>query len=363
MSSNHSSSSSLTPCLYSSVCDSVRESPSDLASYNLVLLGESAAVRRLRSQIQRIAPYFRVALVRGEAGTGKQLVARAIHGLSTAAEGPFVIADAALLAKSIADPGSSQLQPTKSVDSLLQTAQGGTLYLDGVGALPYPLQSGLLQFLNISEERRPQHLTGSNSLRNYASPHPGPPDIRILAGSHLDLRVLSAIGQFRSDLYARLSAVEIFVPPLSQRTEDIPELAAGLLRRYAERTGQATKSLSTVAAAHLRNHPWPGNLSDLNRLVTQAAAQAEGTWIELQHLLSPDAPPALRDSGQIVPHSPVQTPKIARLQDVIQQHVLDVLNRCGGNKLRAAELLGISRSTLYRMLDAASGLTIEPGNK
>jgi len=310
-----------------------------------VLLGDSGVIRRLRSQIQRIAPYFRTALIRGETGSGKQLVARAIHALSPAADGPFIVANASLLAQSVADGETSRSASSPSAASLLESAQGGTLYLESVGELPFALQAALFRFVRACEERR--NLSPQAGRGDFHRTEPLRIDTRILASSDRDLRVLAAIGQFRQDLYARLSAVEILVPPLRQRVEDMPLLVDWLLRRIAADSGQSPKLLDKATLAQLQQRLWPNNLRELERVVAQAAALAEGAVVEPRHLLalvepasaSPLRPPALH---------------IERLHDVIQQHVLGVLTRCGGNKLRAAELLGISRSTLYRMLDAGS---------
>jgi DNA-binding NtrC family response regulator len=310
-----------------------------------VLMGDSVAIRRLRSQVQRIAPYFRTALIRGETGSGKQLVARAIHALSPGAEGPFIVANASALAESIAKGESTHTSSSPSAASLLNSANGGTLYLDSVGELPFTLQAALYRFVRACEERRNVPLPASRN--DFRRSEPARIDTRILASSDRDLRVLAAIGQFRQDLYARLSAVEILIPPLRQRIEDIPILTAWLLRRIADQTGQAQKLLAQSTLIQLQERLWPNNLRELERVVAQAAALAEGTVVEPRHLLALVEPASA---------SPVRPPviHIERLHDVIQQHVLDVLTRCGGNKLRAAEMLGISRSTLYRMLDAGS---------
>jgi DNA-binding NtrC family response regulator len=312
---------------------------------NPVLLGESPAIRRLRSQIQRIAPYFRTALIRGETGSGKQLVARAIHALSPAADGPFIVANASEFAESIAKDETANSSSSPSAASLLASVHGGTLYLDSVGEISFTLQSALFRFIRSCDERRSVLLAASRG-----DPHRSESvriDTRILASSDRDLRVLAAIGQFRHDLYVRLSTVEILVPPLRQRVEDIPVLAAWLLRRLADETGQGPKLLAEATLSQLQDRLWPNNLRELERVVAQAAALAEGALVEPRHLLALVEPPSV---------TPVRPPviKIERLHDVIQQHVLEVLTRCGGNKLRAAELLGISRSTLYRMLDACS---------
>ena len=301
--------------------------------HDAILIGESAPIRRLRSQVERIAPYFRTALIRGEVGAGKQTVARSVHARSPGADGPFVVTNATSLAEAIAVEASSPLAA-----SLLESANGGTLYLDGVGELPFALQAGLFRFIRACEDRRVASYSGRNDLPR--------PDTRIVTATHRDLRTMSAIGQFRQDLYVRLSVVEIFVPPLRQRLEDIPMLAAWLLQRVAERAGKSPKVLAPATISQLQDRSWPNNILDLERVITQAATLAEGHIIEPRHLLS-----LVESAGAGVP---VPAPRIERLQDVIQQHVLEVLTRCGGNKLRAAELLGISRSTLYRMLDAGS---------
>jgi DNA-binding NtrC family response regulator len=309
-----------------------------------ILRGESVMIRRLRSQIDRIAPYLRAGLLRGEKGSGKQLVARAIHAHGPCAGGPFVVSNATSLAETIAADNVA------STASMLESAQGGTLYLDAVGEMPYALQAGFLRFIRACEERRARALGSRTdfSASDFYRTESRLPDMRILAATHRDLRTMSAIGQFRQDLYARLSVVEIFVPSLRQRPEDIPALAEWLLHRVTARSGQEPKRFAQASIADLESRPWPDNLRGLERVITHAAALAEGPVIEAHHLL------ALAGHGDTVPS---QTPgeKLERLNDVIRAHVMEVLTRCGGNKLRAAELLGISRSTLYRMLDANAG--------
>ncbi len=310
-----------------------------------VLLGDSVVIRRLRSQIQRIAPYFRTALLRGETGSGKQLVARAIHALSPGADGPFIVANASTLAQSVADDETSHSTTSLSAASMLKSAQGGSLYLECVGELSFSLQTALFRFVSACDGSR--NLIPPTKLNEGQRTKAARMDTRILASTDRDLRVLASIGQFRQDLYARLSAVEILVPPLRQRVEDIPLLAACLLRRIAADSGLSPKLLEKSTLAQLQKRTWPNNLPELERVVAQAAALTEGAIIEPRHLLALVEPATASPAHHHGIH-------IERLHEVIQQHVLDVLTRCGGNKLRAAQLLGISRSTLYRMLDTAS---------
>jgi DNA-binding NtrC family response regulator len=291
------------------------------------LLGESAAVRQLRSQIQRIAPYFRTALISGDAGSGKQAVAQAIHALSPGSGSAFVVTDAAAFADRV-DCGEGFSRPGLLAAAGMEPLRCGTVYLKRVGELSPCQQAALLRFVQSCDELRRTSLT-----------------TQILAASDRVLRTLAAIGQFRQDLYARLSAVELQVPPLRQRVDDIPMLAELLLRRLADESGQPAKVLAELTLVQLRERQWPENLPELERVVAQAAAIAENGTIEPRHLPAP---------VQGVSRSPVAEPpvRLERLHDVVQRHVLEVLTRCGGNKLRAAELLGISRSTLYRMLGA-----------
>lgn len=307
------------------------------------LLGESVAVRQLRSQIRRVAPYFRIASIRGEAGTGKEAVARAIHALSPSREGPFIVADAGLPAKSV-----------EHVAQMLRSARGGTLYLKRVGELSLAQQSALLQSLQAGERRRgiwPYPAPGGLEARSVWAADSS--CMRILAASDRDLRQLVATGQFRQDLYARLAGLEIFVPPLRQRAADIPILGECLLGRIAKEAGRRPKSLAKSAMLWLQEYLWPNNLVELERVIAKAAAFAESGTIETGHLIP------FVEAG-LTQTTDTSTLRVERLHDVIQRHVVDVLMRCGGNKLRAAESLGISRSTLYRMLGAKEAKGILP---
>jgi len=290
-----------------------------------ILLGESLAVRRLRSQVRRIAPYFHIAVLSGEAGCGKELVARAIHARSAGPDAPFVVA-----------------APHKAA-ALVDSSVTGTLYLDRVEDFTSAQQAELARALRMCVERRTL-----GSLRRPATGAPG--TVRILAATERDLRTLWSVGKFRQDLYARLSAVEIQVPPLRQRTEDIDPLSAWLLERIGEQAGQVRR-LSPEAVMQLQRMTWHHNFGQLQSVLGQAAAIADGPTIEPRHLIA--VVETVRASEAASAH------RSDRLQDVLERHVLDVLTRCGGNKLRAAQTLGISRSTLYRMLDSCGALGVE----
>jgi DNA-binding NtrC family response regulator len=231
--------------------------------------------------------------------------------------------------------------PEDNANSLLESARGGTLYLSGVEELPYPLQGTLQRFLVERESAR------SSTGRPAAST-----EVRIIAGSGRDLRTLSSLGQFRSELYSKLAALEIRVPALHERTDDLPMLAEWLLARASRRTGLPAKVLSGSALESLQAREFGQNLREFEQAILHASALAEGNVIEAAHV-----PPPQRSASPAPTMVSSPQPEVAtgeRLHDVIQRHVLQILTRCRGNKLRAAEALGISRSTLYRMLDTGS---------
>ena len=167
----------------------------------------------------------------------------------------------------------------------------------------------------------------------------------MIASSGDDLRILASAGQFRPELYRQISMVEIAVPPLRERKEDIPELAMCFLASFAQENGRHVDRIADEAMKRLQAHRWPGNVREMENVLRDAVLQCEAMLLEAHHL------PALAEETS----SNTRENAMTRLQDVVEQHVLQVLKNCGGNKLRAAEVLGISRSTLYRMLDTCAG--------
>ncbi len=290
----------------------------------LQLIGHSPAISHLRSQPQRIGPYFRRVLLTGEPGTGKELAARLLHQYTPNAAGPFVCCDASTLHSTLAKPSGITPLREDDTDCLLSAAQGGTLYISNVCEMPPPAQERLLQLLLRNERRRPttpQHET------------------RIIASSRRDLRVQATAGRFRQDLYHRLSMVEIALPPLRSRIEDISPLSKHVLGSRI--------TLSESALQTLAEHSWPRNVRELMEVLRSAQTASGGSIIEPHHL------PHLASNSAVLQR---KAPASTRLQDVIDRHVLHILEQCEGNKVRAAELLGISRSTLYRMLE--TGLSV-----
>jgi len=277
----------------------------------LVLTGDSRAMRRLRLQVERIGPHFRTVLLRGEKGTGKEQVARALHGRTESAGDPFVVRHAASLSEFAGDQNNDWIR------TLAQTVGCGTLFVDKAEDLSTGAQWHLLRLL----ERRA--------------------GLRLIASTSRDLRRLVAAGRFVEELYDRLAMVEIAIEPLRRRTEDIPALAMRLVEQFAAQYDKRIVSITPEALVRLEGHTWPGNLRDLENVLRNSVLLCERISLGVDDLPSLE-PTALTTDQNL---------KLQPLQDVIDRHVLHVMKECSGNKVRAAEVLGISRSTLYRMLE------------
>lgn len=293
-----------------SVCIEEPEQESAFAA----LVGNGAAMRRLRLRIDRIGPHFRTVLVRGEIGTGKELVARALHQRRGRAGEPFVVCHAALLG----DPAGGEDRDL--MRGQIRFADAGTLFVDGAEELSMSGQRLLLRTLE-------QKMSW-----------------RVIVATAQDLRSMAATGRFRQDLYHRLAMVEIVVEPLRNRVEDIPGLAMHFVESFAAQYERGIEAISQEAMERLRSHTWPGNVREFENVLRNGVLQCEGSVLGVEDLSS-----MVRFAVSNISPAPQETP--ARLQDVVEQHVARVLRECSGNKVRAAEVLGISRSTLYRMLD------------
>jgi DNA-binding NtrC family response regulator len=299
------------------------------------LTGESFVMRSLRAQLRRAAPHFRIALIIGETGTLKETVALALHRLNAESDATFVVHTPASLLSALqeisARPGLLSFP-----DASTAPAARSTFFLPDVGDLSHGEQICLLQ-----------------SLKRVASLRTGAERPRLIFATGRDLRSLSGAGHFDRSLYRMISAVEVLLPPLRSRPEDIPLITCGLLSRSASSGAFDGRALSS-----LQCHDWPGNIRELERVV-EVARQRAGTAADGTHLDGSDGVieaihlPPLGEFTRANQQTRIES-RIDRLDDVIQNHVLDVLLRCSGNKVRAAERLGISRSTLYRMLDASS---------
>jgi DNA-binding NtrC family response regulator len=294
------------------------------------IIGSSAAMKRLRLQVRRIGPHFRTVLVSGEAGTGKELVARRLHAMSPGFSGPFIACHAAPIEDALVESDAGG-ESTGAIGRLMKSSQQGTLFLDGINEMPMEAQEQLLRAL---EKHESAHNAPESSPRI---------DLRMIASSTEDLRILVSTGRFRQELYQRLATVVISLPPLRERMDDLPELARYFLRRFALLYGSSVNEIADGAMGRMRLYRWPDNVRELESVLRNGVLQSEGKVLESDHL-----PVFSEPNEQIFATSSV------RLQDVIEQHALRVLKDCRGNKLRAAEMLGISRSTLYRMLESCS---------
>jgi transcriptional regulator with GAF, ATPase, and Fis domain len=303
-----------------------------------LFVGESAAARRVLDLVSRVAASKISVLLTGESGTGKELVARMIHARSERADKPFVPINCAALPETLLESELFGIERgvatgVEARAGRFETAQGGTLFLDEIGDMPVALQSRLLRVL---QEREIERVGGRRRV---------PIDVRVLAATHARLAERIARGEFREDLYYRLRVVEISLPPLRERREDIPKLVRYFLDRFAAREGREAPSLDRDAYAALLSHDFPGNIRELENLLEGAAALSQGGAIrrdDLQWL--PRA--VLRSEAGAAPAS--NDEEVADLRALEERHIQRVLRLAGGNKSRAARLLGISRRTLYR---------------
>jgi two-component system response regulator HydG len=301
------------------------------------LLGQSAAMRQLRSLIERVAPASSPVLISGETGTGKELVALAIHADSARAERAFVAVNCAALPEHLLESelfGHARGAFTGASHArrgLFAEADEGTLFLDEIGDLPLPLQGKLLRVLQ-SGEVRP---VGSESSRMV--------DVRCIAATHKDLGALVEQGLFREDLFFRLDVLRLPVPPLRERPEDIPALVEHFLSRSrTDASRSVLVGFEPDALDFLTTSDWPGNVRQLENVVERlvvTAATPLARLADVRHALGP-----ARDADPIAPL--VRRP--VTLDELEKRYIAGVLDRVGGSKVKAAEILGVDPSTLYR---------------
>lgn len=323
------------------------EAPADVGAR----LGDSAVMRTLDELVDRIARTDSTVLVTGETGTGKELVARALHERGARRDGPFVAINCAALPPALLESelfgherGAFTDAHTRR-EGLFSASSGGTLFLDEIGELPLAVQAKLLRAL----EQRAVRPIGSASERAF--------DARVVAATHRDLATAVADGVFREDLYFRVAVVHVDVPPLRVRGGDILVLAQRFLERFADRSGKAVRSFSAHAASKLLDYPWPGNVRELQNCVERAVAL---TSTEL--VLVGDLPPHVRDHrpNAFTLGADSDPSGLVTLEEMERRYLKRVLSAVGWNKTEATKILGIDRSTLYRKIER---FALEPADE
>src|SRR6478609_5496949 len=307
------------------------------------LVGTSAGIERVRTLITKVAPTQSTVLILGETGTGKELVARAVHDQSPRAGEPFVAINCGALPETLIESelfGHRKGAFTGADEhrvGLFEVANGGTIFLDEIGELPKAMQAKLLRVLESREIRR----VGENRAVNI--------DVRVVCATHRDLPEMVASGDFREDLMYRINTFEIFLPPLRDRVEDIAELAEHLLTRFRGKAGAGSRHLADDAIALLKSHVWPGNVRELANVVEHATILCDAGPITAAHL------PSHFNRRQLTGAAATHPGRIS-LRDLEMQAIFQALERNGGSKPKAADELGISLKTLYNKLNQASDL-------
>jgi transcriptional regulator with GAF, ATPase, and Fis domain len=303
------------------------------------LVGTSPPMKAVYEQIAKAAPAEATVLIRGESGTGKELVARALHTNSPRATRPFLACNCGAIPEGLAESelfGHEKGAFTGAVvrrQGVFELAHAGTLFLDEVGELDPKCQTKLLRVL---EARTLRRVGGSEDVAI---------DVRFLAATNKDLAALVKEGKFREDLYYRLQVVEILLPPLRDRREDIPMLAEFFLDRLRRQVGRRVEGIDPEALEQLKAHAWPGNVRELKNCVERAVILGNEPVIRAKDLALPaPAPP---------PPAAAPAPvEVLPLREIERRAVLEALDQCGWNRSAAAEKLGIQRSTLYEKMKA-----------
>jgi two-component system response regulator HydG len=298
------------------------------------ILAESSAMRAVLQLIDRAASCDTPILLIGESGTGKELLARALHKKSPRASGPFLAVNCSAIPETLLESELFGHRRGAFTDAhghqpgLFQSARRGTIFLDEIGDMATPLQGKLLRVL----QEREVHPLGA--------PAPVPTDVRVITATHRDLPALVREGQFREDLLYRINVIEVRVPPLRDRPDDLEPLVHYLLRKHGTKIGKGDHGVSEQAMAAIRRHGWPGNVRELENVIERALVLGTGALITLDDL---------PDSVKGGPSPPVNG-GCRSLADVEREHIEHTLHVVAGNKAAAARVLGLNRKTLYRKL-------------
>jgi DNA-binding NtrC family response regulator len=312
------------------------------------LIGSSRAMREVLSLVERVASTDATVLVTGESGTGKELVARAIHGMSVRHKGPFVAINCAAVPASLLESElfghvrGAFTDARNARAGLFLEANGGTLFLDEIGEMPLEMQAKLLRAL---QER---------SVRPVGGDRETPFDARVITATNRDLEAEVRTRRFREDLFYRIAVVGVEVPTLRERAVDIPVLAQHFLVRFAERFSKKVVGFHPASLARLVAYGWPGNVRELENCIERSVALTR-----YDHVTVEDLPEKVRayESKQR-PVTPDAETELVTLSELERRYVQRVMVLVGGNKSRAARVLGLDRRTLYRMLEREPGAAV-----
>ena len=305
------------------------------------MVGRSPQMLETFARIKRVAPHYRIALIGGATGTGKELVAHALHELSPVAARRFAVCNCSAIVETLFESElfghvkGAFTGATQDRTGLFEYAQGGTVFLDEIADMPLTTQSKLLRVVQNQELQR----VGSPEVRKV--------DVRVIAATNRDMRALVAGNLFREDLFYRLTMVELTLPRLAERKEDLPLLERHFVEKFARIYGKRIGGISQRAQAVLSRHGWPGNVREMENVLGHACMMADAEFIDVR-----DLPDYLHSA---IRGAVANEPDLMPLADLERRYTQHVLERVGGNKLHAAQVLGISRATLYRILrDGAS---------
>jgi two-component system nitrogen regulation response regulator NtrX len=314
-----------------------------------VMVGESPAMQRLRTEIAQAAPSTGRALIYGENGTGKELVARAIHAQSHRAAGPFVEVNCAAIPEELIESElfghvrGAFTGAHASRKGKFELADGGTLFLDEIGDMSLKTQAKVLRAL---QEQRIEPVGGTRSVTV---------DVRVIAATNKDLEEEIRAEKFRDDLYFRLNVIPFRVPPLRERREDIPRLARHFVEVLSAEHGRRPKPLSAELVEVLARLPWPGNVRELRNIIERLVIMTADEQIEARHLPASllEALPGARAAAAVAAEGTAAALTLAEAREEFErQFILRRYRECGGNMSRTAEALGVERSNLYRKMKA-----------